>query len=148
MATRSYRDYRSNSMYPEVPTRLVDVHVKMLRPKYDSLFEWMENPNNVYIGRHMRLNRKGKVRKSVPTSQFANPHKIKDIMNEFPDISEEEARNISLERYERDSRKALRDDPILVEELCELKGKTLGCWCGDQPCHGDVIIKLIEEMCQ
>lgn len=33
--------------------------------------------------------------------------------------------------------------------LLELNGKVLGCWCkkrGDEPCHGDVIVKLIEEL--
>ncbi len=31
------------------------------------------------------------------------------------------------------------------EEILKLKGKTLGCWCYPKACHGDVLIKLIEE---
>lgn len=33
----------------------------------------------------------------------------------------------------------------LLNDLHELKGKTLGCFCKPQACHGDVLIKLIEE---
>jgi len=28
----------------------------------------------------------------------------------------------------------------------ELKGKTLGCWCAPEPCHGDVIVGFLEGM--
>ena len=27
-----------------------------------------------------------------------------------------------------------------------LKGKTLGCWCCPQKCHGDVILELLDSM--
>jgi hypothetical protein len=33
----------------------------------------------------------------------------------------------------------------LLEDLHELKGKVLGCWCAPKSCHGDVLLKLIEE---
>lgn len=29
--------------------------------------------------------------------------------------------------------------------LSELKGKTLGCWCKPNPCHGDVLLTLLKE---
>jgi hypothetical protein len=32
----------------------------------------------------------------------------------------------------------------LMNALHELKGKTLGCWCSPKPCHGDVLVELIE----
>lgn len=32
----------------------------------------------------------------------------------------------------------------LIKDLHELEGKTLGCWCHNQPCHGDNYIKMIE----
>lgn len=31
-------------------------------------------------------------------------------------------------------------------KLLELKGKRLGCWCKPAPCHGDVLVELIEEL--
>lgn len=36
----------------------------------------------------------------------------------------------------------------LMKDLPELRGKVLGCWCkkrGDEPCHGDVLVKLLNE---
>lgn len=33
----------------------------------------------------------------------------------------------------------------LLEDLHELKDKTLGCWCKPKSCHGDVLVKLINE---
>ncbi len=32
----------------------------------------------------------------------------------------------------------------LLEDLHELKGKTLGCWCKPLACHGDVLAELAE----
>lgn len=36
----------------------------------------------------------------------------------------------------------------LLRELTldELKGKTLGCWCKPECCHGDVLINLLKKM--
>ena len=33
--------------------------------------------------------------------------------------------------------------PQLIEDLYELKGKVLGCWCAPNSCHGDVLIELM-----
>jgi hypothetical protein len=32
----------------------------------------------------------------------------------------------------------------LIKDLHELKGKILGCYCKPLPCHGDVLVSLIE----
>jgi len=47
-----------------------------------------------------------------------------------------------IDKYER----YIRNKPELLNDLKELKGKVLGCWCAPQPCHGNVLIKLIEEL--
>lgn len=40
----------------------------------------------------------------------------------------------------------LREErPDLMARLGELDGKTLGCWCKPRPCHGDVLVRLVEE---
>ncbi len=31
-----------------------------------------------------------------------------------------------------------------LEDLIELRGKKLACWCHPKPCHGDVLVKAIE----
>jgi hypothetical protein len=33
----------------------------------------------------------------------------------------------------------------LLRDLHKLKNKVLGCWCSPKACHGDILIKLIEE---
>jgi hypothetical protein len=38
--------------------------------------------------------------------------------------------------------------PELLDSLCELKGKILGCWCKPKKCHGDVLKKLVEKYCK
>lgn len=35
--------------------------------------------------------------------------------------------------------------PELLSQLGELKGKVLGCWCSPLPCHGDVLVELVEQ---
>ena len=51
-------------------------------------------------------------------------------------------RNECIEKYE----KYLRGKPELIEKMKkELKGKTLGCYCKPLACHGDIIVKLINE---
>lgn len=37
------------------------------------------------------------------------------------------------------------NNPVLLNSLHELRGKTLGCWCKPLPCHGDVLVELVEQ---
>jgi hypothetical protein len=39
----------------------------------------------------------------------------------------------------------VRNTPRLMSRLHELKGRRLACWCWPEPCHGDVLVKLIDE---
>ena len=34
----------------------------------------------------------------------------------------------------------------LLSDLSELKDKTLGCWCHPLPCHGDVLVELVNKL--
>ena len=36
----------------------------------------------------------------------------------------------------------------LLNDLYQLKGKTLGCWCKPKSCHGDVLAELVEQYCK
>lgn len=40
------------------------------------------------------------------------------------------------------------DGKHLLNDLHELKGKTLGCWCKPQSCHGDVLAELVALHCR
>ena len=42
-------------------------------------------------------------------------------------------------------REWIEHQPKLLEDLKELRDKTLGCWCKPKSCHGDVLVELIER---
>ena len=44
--------------------------------------------------------------------------------------------------------KYVRSSTVLMNEIPSLVGKTLGCWCKPNPCHGDVLVKLVNEHLQ
>jgi len=74
-------------------------------------------PFDVYIGR---------------PSKWGNPFKI------GKDGSREEV----IQKY----RQWILDNPTLIAQLAtELKGKTLGCWCKPNTCHGDVLAELADQ---
>lgn len=39
----------------------------------------------------------------------------------------------------------IRNSSELFNQLSELSGKKLACWCSPQPCHCNVLVKLWEE---
>jgi len=113
---------------------VVNCKVKYIRPKYNNLKEWMNDENNIYIGR------KGvvfidNIRFPQKSSNFANPYKI------VKDGTREEI----LLKYKDFIVNKLNNDEDLVIELLSLKGKTLGCWCCPDLCHGDILLELINE---
>lgn len=94
-------------------------------------FERPRDPSAwVYIGRAMPAYR-------VAASPWANPFRIR------VDGTREQV----IAKYEE----WIRAQPSLLARLPELRGKVLCCWCKteeepDRPCHGDVLVALIEEM--
>lgn len=50
-------------------------------------------------------------------------------------------REEAISRY----RDYIEKSPQLLLRLIELKGKVLGCWCSPLPCHGDVLLELINK---
>lgn len=80
---------------------------------------------DVYIGR--AINQGGW---NLPTSKWHNPFRRAD--------DSREAKEAAIARFEEH----LLCSPLLLRDLHELRGKTLGCWCKtspDVPCHGDVL---------
>lgn len=39
------------------------------------------------------------------------------------------------------------DGKSLLKDICELRGKTLGCWCHPNSCHGDVLCQIVSDYC-
>ena len=109
-------------------TTVVSVKVKFIRPEYDNFREWLQNSNNIYIGRGGRIF----INKEIfhyKESIWKNPYSVKKY-----------GREKSLELYEI----YLKSNPDLMDKLSELKGKTLGCWCKPEKCHGDILLKYIQ----
>ena len=52
----------------------------------------------------------------------------------------EDERSKVIQQYEKYAR-----GKFSKEELRELVGKRLGCFCKPKACHGDVLVKLLEE---
>ena len=112
-------------------SRVVNVKVKYLRnpqnneKRYENLEEWVKEPDHTYIGRNLSFYVKGAI-----GSKWRNPFSIQSY-----------GRNGCLKKYEE----YLRSHGTLYNELDNLNGHVLGCWCHPEPCHGHIIIKLLKE---
>jgi hypothetical protein len=87
---------------------------------------WCALPDTLYIGRAMRY-----VPGAQAASRWANPFSV-----------ERYGRARCLELYEARVR-ANADG--MWDALDQLEGKQLGCWCSPEPCHGDVLLRLLAE---
>ena len=86
-------------------------------PKLREEFEYAQLVNNtVLIDRRTR---------------WGNPYRI------APDRSREQA----IARYRADLWRRIRAGEIGLEELAELDGRWLACWCDPLPCHGHVLAR-------
>ena len=56
-------------------------------------------------------------------------------------IGKDGTRKEVLDKYE----KWVVTQPKIIESLHLLKGKILDCWCKPYPCHGDILVRLIDE---
>lgn len=77
-------------------------------------------PYDVYIGR---------------PSKYGNPFRI----------GENGTRDEVCDLYARWLREEVVKDPELLNDILGLHGKRLGCYCAPLRCHGDEIVKFIEE---
>lgn len=81
---------------------------------------------DVYIGRRI-----DNAAWSLPASKWSNPFRAAD-KDALPGV---------LARY----RQHVLKPPDITNQLCELSGKTLGCWCKPGLCHGDVLVDLFRR---
>ena len=80
----------------------------------------------VYIGRAMP-------HMGLKAAKFVNPFKLKD----------DEPRGSTIQRYKEWLWEQIRCGKITLEDLLELEGKDLVCFCAPQPCHGDVLVAAV-----
>lgn len=71
------------------------------------------------------------------SSSFANTYKI----------DKDGTRDEVIQKYKIWVREKLKNDISLQKELISMKGKNLGCWCYPEPCHGNILLELIDEYC-
>lgn len=91
---------------------------------YVDFEDWNNDDNNVYIGRNMSFYVKG-----CTASKWQNPFSTKKY-------GRQEALRLYYEYITKSS---------LINDIDELDGKTLGCWCKPSACHGDILIDLLNE---
>ena len=84
-----------------------------------------DEPYDVYIGRGSKWGCPYTVIKDRPT-----------LAKEIVDTKEE-----ALEKYKA----YVLATPELINSLDELEGKTLGCFCKPEKCHGDVLLELLTQ---
>jgi 23S rRNA U2552 (ribose-2'-O)-methylase RlmE/FtsJ len=127
----------------EEKTTVVCVKVENIRKTgINDLQEWMSNPKNVYIGKKnvVFIN---KERFPKIDSIWANPYTI-DKPDPFIKGSKDLlTREDVLKKYRVYIKEKIYNKEL---DLSTLRGKTLGCWCKPQPCHGDILVELLETM--
>jgi hypothetical protein len=84
-----------------------------------------KEPYDVYIGR---------------PSKWGNPFSHKDGTTAKFKVA---TRGEAIDAYEKWITEG--EGNHLLNDLHELDGKVLGCWCKPQRCHGDILVKLNEE---
>jgi hypothetical protein len=85
-------------------------------------------------------NGKSGVLKIARPTKWGNPYCVEGMKSKYPCIYLPTLEEVLIE-YE----KYIRSRPDLIAALPELRGKRLGCWCAPEPCHGDVLIRLLDE---
>jgi hypothetical protein len=113
----------SNNISTDVEKQMV---ICLKRTKKDGIIVNAD----VYIGRKLTMGGW-----NLQESIWHNPFTIKEYGLEE-----------CLKKYE----KYIRGNNVLMNKIVhDLDGKTLGCFCkkkGNEPCHGDILIKIINEI--
>lgn len=84
-----------------------------------------KDPYDIYIGRG---------------SKWGNPYSHKESSIAKYKVSSRKEAIESFERYI-----TMGEGKHLLQDLHELEGKTLGCFCKPQSCHGDILVRLVNE---
>lgn len=110
-------------------TKIIDIHKRNgKKPYFD-----------IYIGRRQPFT------EFTKNSKWANPYLMDKIKNGKIIKKRDGTAKEVVEKY----RKYLLNNKELMNDLPELKGKILGCWCKNQEwykeglCHGDILIELL-----
>jgi len=122
-------------------TTIINIQkASLVKLGYNNLEEWIKDPNNVYIGRHLVYV------KGTFNSKWRNPYSISKDSSRPLSTKAYPVKRLGREECIKAFREMLMSNPKLLGELEELKGKTLGCWCKPEACHGDVLIEILNSL--
>jgi Domain of unknown function (DUF4326) len=65
------------------------------------------------------------------TTKWGNPYAIGNLYGTREEV---------IEKYRR-----YLYDSGLINDIEELRDKILGCWCAPRPCHGDVLVSILND---
>lgn len=91
---------------------------------YENFEEWISNSKHLYIGRYNHHI------EGTFQSKWHNPFSLIKY-----------GRTKCIKEYEE----YILSNEELLNDLYELNGKILGCWCKPESCHGDILIKLFKS---
>lgn len=69
---------------------------------------------------------------------FGNPYHLHDIYDDAE-------RKRVIDAYRKYFLERVDEDVEFRTAVLDLRGKKLACFCAPKPCHGDVIVKWLEE---
>lgn len=83
-------------------------------------------PNSIYIGRpSYKWGLKG--------SKFQNPYSL-----------DKYSREVAIEKYKKWLWNEIKIGHITIQELANMEGFDLVCYCSPKPCHGEVLLAAIK----
>ncbi len=88
----------------------------------------------VTTGKVVNLRRRAKLGDAVLVdrhSEWGNPFRI----------GKDGTRNEVVARYRADLWRRIQAEEVRLDQLAELAGKTLACWCDPLPCHAHVLAR-------
>ena len=135
---KTYYDKMTSYIKPTIVCVKVSNIRKNKKDTHVNLKTWMADENNVYIGRKGIVfvpNDTGeKERWPKINSKWCNPYNLKEY-----------SRDECIDKYRTYIERKIKNNEITIDELKDLSGKTLGCWCKPEACHGDVIVEMFEK---
>jgi hypothetical protein len=131
---------------PLEPARAVCIKVSELRrrsPKaLQNVMEWLADPNHVYAGRTWRITYKDEKgndkRVTIEGSKWRNKFSGTRRLKSGRKIPKHAC---ALKLYRESLYKKAKDGTRLIDQIGELRGKEIGCWCEPgQTCHAQLLV--------
>lgn len=123
-------------------TSVINVNMQSLRKlygnKYANQLEWEQGSED-----HVSIGRSNSVRIKIDDAYVSWPKVKSSFANPF--TAKKYGREESIRLYREYIIDKLKKDPKLMDEFRQLRGKTLGCWCKPEACHGDVLLDLLQD---